>query len=395
MSWYRAGTIALTNGGTTITGSGTAFVGAVQPGWALVAPDNRVYQIAAVNSATSLTISTPYLGATQTGQAYQVFPTKGLEALLAAAVNNLITQFGAVVTGAGAGRFGDGTVAAPGIGYAADLDTGLRRKGANHVAVVTGGVDRFELTTALALLNLPLTGSAVTQTAIDATDGRLMKTGDFGLGASVLAVTLSNLDALNTPAGQYRTVDTATGVFPAGASKFGYVTISRHNVEQITQVYTPTGSGAGANSTFVRTYDVAAPAWLPWRQIYNAGNIRGGLSQTDGVPTGALFDTITNANGAAERFASGLQICHRRVTTSLAIGTTFWGGFRSNGQTDTYPASFVTAPRTSVTGVDSTAFGAISQGIPSTTSWSWAATAVTSQDAANRTVDLIATGRWF
>ncbi|WP_242095503.1 tail fiber domain-containing protein [Sphingomonas sp. CROZ-RG-20F-R02-07] len=55
----------------------------------------------------------------------------------------LLSQFTGYLTTALAGRFGDGTVAAPGITFAADQDTGVRRTGDNALAIVTGGVDRI------------------------------------------------------------------------------------------------------------------------------------------------------------------------------------------------------------------------------------------------------------
>jgi hypothetical protein len=42
MSWYRTGTIAVTNGSITVNGAGTAFVNAVLPGWGLVAAEHAV-----------------------------------------------------------------------------------------------------------------------------------------------------------------------------------------------------------------------------------------------------------------------------------------------------------------------------------------------------------------
>jgi len=42
MSWYRTGTIAVTNGSITVNGAGTAFVNAVLPGWRLVAAEHAV-----------------------------------------------------------------------------------------------------------------------------------------------------------------------------------------------------------------------------------------------------------------------------------------------------------------------------------------------------------------
>ena len=77
MGWYRAGTVALTNGSSTVTGSGTAFIANAGIGEGLIAPDGRTYEITNIASDTSLTISPAYLGSTASGQAYAVAPCAG------------------------------------------------------------------------------------------------------------------------------------------------------------------------------------------------------------------------------------------------------------------------------------------------------------------------------
>ncbi|MBL4918875.1 hypothetical protein [Szabonella alba] len=101
-------------------------------------------------------------------------------------------------------RFGDGTAALPGLAFLTDLDTGLRRPGANRAAIVTGGADRFEVNNAGAILNGLLSGTAVTQNPMDGTSGRLMKVGDFGLGAfGVLLAGSTPLKDRNLALGRY------------------------------------------------------------------------------------------------------------------------------------------------------------------------------------------------
>ena len=55
--------------------------------------------------------------------------------------------------------------------------------------------------------------------------------------------------------------------------------------------------------------------------VYVTGNIIGTVSESSGIPTGALFEEGSNANGYYARFASGLQIC-RHSLTSNASGAT-------------------------------------------------------------------------
>ena len=140
--WYRTGSVAVTNGSATVVGAGTDFVANSSIGEVFLGPDGRVYEIGAIPSATQLTIIPAYQGATAGGQAYGIQPTSSFARDLALAAGVLLNSFSAVRDGVGQGLFSDGTVAAPGIRFAGDQDTGLRRSNANEVAIVTGGVDR-------------------------------------------------------------------------------------------------------------------------------------------------------------------------------------------------------------------------------------------------------------
>jgi len=102
-----------------------------------------------------------------------------------------------------------------------------------------------------------------------------------------------------------------------------------------------------------------------------------------------------NANGEFTRLADGTQWCWRDVTANLAITVGLAGGFRSGGQNSTYPAVFVAPPATNAFVLAASAFGAISHGAGSSVNWTWAVTAVTSQTAADRSVQLLAAGRWY
>lgn len=66
---YTAGTVAITNGGTTVTGSGTTFA-ATMVGRSIMTTDGYWYEISGFTSTTVLTIITPYLGTTITGATY-------------------------------------------------------------------------------------------------------------------------------------------------------------------------------------------------------------------------------------------------------------------------------------------------------------------------------------
>lgn len=136
-------TFTVTAGSPVVTGAGTDFVGSVSPGEAFITPELRVYEIAAVVSATQLTLVGNYAGGTAAGQPYAILPTQSFAHDLALQAAALLGTFGAVRDGIGAGLIEDGSGAVPGIRFRIDQDTGIRRAGANILALVAGGSDRL------------------------------------------------------------------------------------------------------------------------------------------------------------------------------------------------------------------------------------------------------------
>lgn len=109
-----------------------------------------------------------------------------------------------------------------------------------------------------------LTGTAVTQNDADSTSGRLLKTGDFGLGSNAAPV-IADLDSPNTSFGQYRTTSTQTvGTFPT-AQTFGHVIIFGSNTSNIMQVFATVVDDV----LFMRRYRGASGGWQPWRTLLN------------------------------------------------------------------------------------------------------------------------------
>jgi hypothetical protein len=74
---------------------------------------------------------------------------------------------------------------------------------------------------------------------------------------------------------------------------------------------------------------------------YAKDNILGTVSQASGVPTGAAFESGSNANGRYWRHADGLEICIKFVTVaSISIGA---GGFQTYSL-GTHAAAFAATP---------------------------------------------------
>ena len=86
---------------------------------------------------------------------------------------------------------------------------------------------------------------------------------------------------------------------------------------------------------------------------YGPGNLLGSVSQSAGVPTGAVIERGTNANGKYVRFADGTQICWSsdlNFGSVIADGSgTFGNPWRTNPLSPIWPAAFSAPPTANIT----------------------------------------------
>src|SRR5690606_12477418 len=96
------------------------------------------------------------------------------------------------------------------------------------------------------------------------------------------------------------------------------------------EIVVTNGDGASGNPTLALSDSIGAD------KAFRRGNILGTVSESSGVPTGAIIERDSNANGDYVRFADGTQICTADVT------------FNTNRTDDfteyLYPASFAVQP---------------------------------------------------
>jgi len=295
----------------------------------------------------------------------------------------------------------DGSAAAPALAFADDPDTGLRRPAADQIGLVAGAVQRAALSGAAFQIDVPVTGTAVTASATDATAGRLLRVGDAGLlGVPPAAPADIGVTDNTIPRGvwMYGSQATITAGLPSriAASNETYLFHHRRVSSYEVQMLLVEFAAADADRTlwFRRR---TGGAWGNWKRMYDWGNVLGTVSQSSGVPTGALIERGSNANGEYVRYADGTQICtFVAEVASLAIGTAFLGGFRAFGQLWTFPAAFLAATVPSVAGSaqDSTGFS-VAFATTGNLNTTWLITAITSQSAATRKASLLAVGRWY
>jgi len=97
MVWYTTGGSSVTNGSTSVTGVGTAFLTNCRIGDGITfASSSAIYQITNIASETQLTITPAFSGTTQTNGVFAVVPVQGYQKDLADQVKLLLNQYGTI-----------------------------------------------------------------------------------------------------------------------------------------------------------------------------------------------------------------------------------------------------------------------------------------------------------
>ncbi len=226
----------------------------------------------------------------------------------------------------------------------------------------------------------------VTTSATDTTAGRMTKVGDFGQGVPIAGDPNFNN---NTVPGTYYIATNSAVNAPFSVNSFGFLQVFERDVStRLGQLYIDQQTSRVAYRIFVGT-------WGRWYEIYGQNSLLGTVSQSAGVPTGAVIERGSNANGEYVKFADGTMICSLNdVITSLAI-TTAWGSlYTSSIQSWTFPATFSTVSHVGAdaNGADSRIWA--TRDSPSTTSCAFRAVSASSLTQDTRLTHF-AYGRWF
>ncbi|WP_225919845.1 hypothetical protein [Pseudomonas khorasanensis] len=374
MPWYKTGTVTVVQNSTTVTGSGTAFIANSRIGDAFHGPDGGWYEVINIASDTALSILPEYRGSSASG-AYSLAPMQGYVKDSADQLRSVVNQYGAKLAGLGA---------------TANFDV---------LPVSRGGTSSTTPVAARAALELGSAASATVQTTpSDATAGRVMQVGAFGIGGDAPVYNGNIDDTATVPAGRCFVINTATGVKPAGSS-YGLMDTIKYVGQPVHQAWHEVSGIAGGGT--LRTWErdqYGTGVFGPWRMVYRQNNIVGVVSGA-GAPSGAIIERGANANGEYTKFADGTLVCWKVMATNstgtYGVGALFGSDAYAPGA---YPSAYASIPT-----VTSAAIGRVNVDCvmasawipPSIANWgAWRAIATTNAASAAQ-INLIAIGRWY
>lgn len=229
----------------------------------------------------------------------------------------------------------------------------------------------------------------VTTSNYDNTSGRIMKVSDFGVGGSAVQAgdAANDLNAVSGGGTQFVRADGSTLNKPTRTGNWVGLHIQR-TAEIAVQLLV-----SRAGSPMIATRRVDTGVWTDWLYHYNSENILGTVGQASGVPTGAIIERGSNANGEYTKFADGTMIC-RASGTGLPAAENPVGSVFSGSELEwTFPMAFASAPAC-FGGHRSPSAGWVSCRPKSATVGALRWITPTSSTSAS-SYDAVAIGRWF
>jgi hypothetical protein len=151
----------------------------------------------------------------------------------------------------------------------------------------------------------------------DTAVGKVLTTGFMGLGARVGF----NLGSANSASynGFYQGAGAGSTNYP-GSTAYGSMLVMSRDNAVISQLAMFGSAGTGPEA-YVRGSSDNAATWSGWGKLFHSLNTVGTVSQSGGVPTGAIVERGSNANGQYTKWADGtLEQWGTFTTPSLATG---------------------------------------------------------------------------
>lgn len=326
--WYRAGTVSVTNGSKKVTGFGTQWATSVikpKKGHAVHAPDGRQYELDYVESDTVMYLVTAYAGATAASQAYSIDITRSDTipafsrdlAAFTAYAQGQYDSWQQVLTGTGMVTLTapDGQqIQVPALSAMQPASASLKA-----IQALTPVADRLPyFTGANTAATTPLTAAA-RALLDDSSPADMRETLGLGLLVSVGSFLDFNAPALFGNSVALTSARAAVSAYspankPTSSTNWWYTMVYPRATGSNSVYYRQTAISVITGETYERTCissdgGVTVASFGAWRRVYAQDSILGPVSQAGGVPTGAIVERGSNANGEFAKFADGTLIC--------------------------------------------------------------------------------------
>lgn len=191
----------------------------------------------------------------------------------------------------------------------------LYRRQGSSAELIAEFPDRAELNSVIDQLG-PLLGRGVVG------PGDLLAEGAYGLGnTSNVNVPDSNLDTLQV-SGVYRAISSTVGIPTSGLYQVQHW---QQGAGVAVQLAIETGN-ISSPRVYVRSRGTSSN-WTAWIRLINISSVVGTVSQASGVPTGAIIERGSNANGSYTLFADGFMRCVRTGFSVTRAASNRYQGF--------------------------------------------------------------------
>lgn len=290
-AWYRVGLVNVTSESQSIVGIETSWQNdaiAIAIGDAFTTDAKTWYEITAVNNDASITLDRPYEGDSEDGKGY---------AILRSTSGTILTR----IAGQIAVQFNQ-----------KQLFLDELRDWLTSDEEEVNLTDSHGITRAFKTLNKiqALSGTAATRNVGEEL-GNVMEVGAFGLG-SVYSQNIPGDDANNAKSNGYYRISSAYENIPNSPTGGSILTSSYdNNTQQQLAIHRDGGKA------WIRGLGGAG---IDWVELYTTNNALGTVSQSSGVPKGAIIERGSNANGEYVKYADGTLICTKTLSGNVESG---------------------------------------------------------------------------
>lgn len=367
MPWYKSGTVSVTQNSNAVIGSNTAFIANSRVGDGFRGPDGGWYEVTNIASNTAMSIAPNYQGATNNAGGYALAPMQGYVKDSADALRALVNQFGSTLAVLGTSGTREGVRAA--LAAAASGNNG-------DIVSLSG------LTTALTI-EQGGTGRKTAGEAIQALGGIRLGVGNSSIGTSLFSGAPPGIAAISSSNNDGNT-----------ALRIGN---GNNNNASAVMTFIRDGSfglhlGIDTDNRFkIGGFSMGAVA----RTIYHEGNAVGTVSQSGGLPTGAIIETGNLNGGTFTKYLDGTMIC--RGISPSPVAASQGGGpiFYSGGVSFVFPAPFAAVPAVTMQAITSNGYFCWGASDGSATATGIIGRVVSPSSTASSYLCYIAVGRWF